>query len=147
MRLFLEDAAGPSDDSVMLWLAVVLAAATGTPEPQSVLGKELQVCSKDPLTGWFRDGYCRTDERDRGLHVVCASVTEVFLQYSREQGNDLVTPSPDHRFPGLKPGDRWCVCAARWLQAHRAGKAPPIVPEASDDKALTVIPKTLITPL
>lgn len=103
-------------------------------ERTNVLGGPLQVCSTQPMTGWFRDGTCRTDDRDRGVHVVCAQVTDAFLEYSKAQGNDLVTPRGT--FGGLKSGDRWCLCAGRWKQAHRAGLAPPVVLEATHAKAL-----------
>jgi len=92
------------------------------------------------MTGWYRDGSCRTDANDGGIHVVCAAVTEKFLSYSKSRGNDLITPAPRYRFPGLKPGDRWCLCAARWSEAERAGVAPPVVLDASDDKALKIVP-------
>lgn len=127
---------------MLAWLSAVALTAAGT--PTNLQGGALEVCSTDPLTGWFRDGYCRTDEADRGVHVVCAQVTSEFLEYSRAQGNDLVTPSPEHRFPGLEPDDRWCLCAARWLEAHRAGKAPPMVPSATHEKARDIIPAEVI---
>jgi len=88
-------------------------------------------CSVNPMTGWFRDGYCRTDKYDNGTHIVCSRVTDAFLQFSKSRGNDLSTPSPGSQFPGLKHGDRWCLCAGRWLEAYNAGKAPPIVKEAT----------------
>ncbi|MGY8903284.1 MAG: DUF2237 family protein [Burkholderiales bacterium] len=103
---------------------------------RNVLGTELQACSFDPLTGYFRDGCCETDESDRGSHVVCARVTQEFLLYSLERGNDLMTPHPEWRFAGLKPGDRWCLCALRWSEALAAGVAPPVVLECTHEKAL-----------
>lgn len=103
---------------------------------RNVLGTELQECSRDPLTGFYRDGCCTTGREDRGVHVVCARMTAEFLAYSRSVGNDLSTPRPDFAFPGLRPGDRWCLCAARWAQAHRAGMAPPVVLEATHISAL-----------
>lgn len=112
--------------------------------PANVSGTALRACSTDPMTGWFRDGHCRTDARDRGIHVVCAQVTEAFLQYSKAQGNDLITPSPEHRFPGLKPGDRWCLCAARYREAVEAGVGPPVVLEATHPKALKYLPKEVL---
>jgi len=126
-----------------------LAVAVGGPdstttsnvEPKNVLGEALQVCSRSPMTGWFRDGRCRTDDRDRGIHVVCARVTQAFLEFSRSRGNDLIRPSPDHRFPGLKPGDQWCVCAARWREADEAGVAPPVVLDATHEKAVRIVPR------
>jgi uncharacterized protein len=106
----------------------------------NVLGTELRPCSYDPLTGFFRDGCCHTREDDVGTHVVCARVTQEFLDHSLRRGNDLVTPRPEHRFRGLKPGDRWCLCAVRWRQAFQAGVAPPVVLEATHEKALSLVP-------
>ncbi len=107
---------------------------------RNVLGGVLAACSFDPLTGFFRDGCCRTRPDDGGRHVVCARVTAEFLAYSLAQGNDLVTPRPEYRFRGLQPGQRWCVCAQRWLDAWRAGCAPPVVLESTDESALDLIP-------
>ena len=107
---------------------------------RNVLGGPLLACSFDPLTGFFRDGCCTTGPEDLGSHTVCARVTEAFLAFSRERGNDLSTPRPEYRFRGLKPGDRWCVCAARWLEACEAGAAPPVVLEATHEAALRVVP-------
>jgi uncharacterized protein len=107
---------------------------------RNLLGDPLQACSYDPLTGFTRSGCCETGPQDAGRHVVCARVTEAFLEFSLARGNDLVTPMPQWRFPGLKPGDRWCVCASRWLEAHRAGVAPPVVLEATHEAALELIP-------
>lgn len=106
----------------------------------NVLGSPLQACSFDPLTGFFRDGCCNTDAHDHGTHVVCAKVTADFLEYSRARGNDLITPRPDSRFVGLKPGDYWCLCAMRWKEAMEAGHAPAVRLEATHTKALEVIP-------
>jgi len=119
-----------------LALAAAVAAA-----PTNILGTELEACSTDPLTGWFRDGTCRTNDADKGTHVVCARVTAEFLAFSRARGNDLITPSPEHRFPGLEPGDQWCLCALRWQEADAAGVAPPVVPRASHQKAAEIVPK------
>jgi uncharacterized protein (DUF2237 family) len=105
-------------------------------EVLNVLGGPLQACSFDPLTGFFRDGCCTTDAQDHGTHVVCARVTADFLAYSLARGNDLMTPRPEYRFAGLKPGDRWCLCANRWKEALEAGVAPPVVLEATHIKAL-----------
>lgn len=102
----------------------------------NVLGAPLVPCSYDPLTGFYRDGCCNTDEHDHGTHVVCAKVTQEFLDYSLQAGNDLTTPRPEHRFRGLKAGDRWCLCALRWKQALQAGVAPPVVLESTHIKAL-----------
>lgn len=107
---------------------------------RNVLGGPLLACSFDPLTGFFRDGCCMTGPEDLGSHTVCARVTEAFLAFSRERGNDLSTPRPEYRFRGLKPGDRWCVCAARWLEACDAGVAPPVVLEATHESALRIVP-------
>ena len=102
----------------------------------NVLGGELQACSFDPLTGWARDGCCNTDGQDRGSHVVCARMTVEFLNFQMERGNDLITPRPQQRFRGLKPGDRWCVCALRWKEAWENGCAPPVILEATHARAL-----------
>ncbi|WP_247008166.1 DUF2237 family protein [Halorientalis litorea] len=105
-------------------------------DERNVLGTALERCSGDPETGYLRDGYCRHLQRDPGRHEVCAVVTEEFLQFSRAQGNDLVTPRPDLGFPGLEPGDRWCLCVPRWVEAHEAGVAPPVVLEATAEAVL-----------
>lgn len=105
----------------------------------NVSGTALVACSFDPLTGYFRDGCCQTDEQDHGTHVVCARMTAEFLNYSLSRGNDLMTPRPEHRFAGLKPGDRWCLCALRWKEALEAGVAPPVHLEATHAKALSVV--------
>ena len=111
------------------------------PEAISVQKDPLIPCSQDPLTGFYRDSYCRTGAQDRGIHVVCGVMTTEFLQYTRAQGNDLSTPAPQYRFPGLKEGDRWCLCAARWQEANRDGVAPMVVLEATDIKALETVSK------
>lgn len=105
----------------------------------NVLGTELVECSLDPLTGYLRDGCCNTDEHDRGLHVVCARVTREFLEFSTRRGNDLMTARPQFGFPGLNPGDRWCLCALRWREAFEAGVAPPVVLESTHERALEVV--------
>ncbi len=102
----------------------------------NVLGTPLVPCSYDPLTGFFRDGCCNTDAQDHGSHLVCARVSAEFLQFSLDCGNDLSTPRPEYRFAGLRPGDRWCLCALRWLQAYEAGVAPPVVLESTHIQAL-----------
>lgn len=107
---------------------------------KNVLGTPLESCCFAPKTGFFRDGYCRTDERDRGRHVVCAEMTESFLRFTKEQGNDLSTPRSEFDFPGLKPGDRWCLCALRWKEAWEEGMAPSVILEACEETALEVIP-------
>ena len=107
-------------------------------QQKNVLGNALSLCCMNPLTGWYRDGYCRTDENDHGSHTVCTELTSVFLEYTKSLGNDLSTPRPQFGFPGLKPGDRWCVCAGRWRDAMRAGVSPPVVLEATHESALRI---------
>jgi hypothetical protein len=111
----------------------------------NVVGGELLPCATDPLTGFYRDGCCSTGDEDVGSHTVCAVMTEEFLTFSRKAGNDLSTPVPDWGFPGLRPGDRWCVCASRWLEAHHAGHAPPVVLGATHARALEVVPIEALT--
>lgn len=106
------------------------------PQARNVLGGALVPCSMDPLTGWYRDGCCKTDEHDHGSHTVCAVMTAEFLEFSRGVGNDLSTPRPEYRFPGLKPGDQWCLCAMRWEQARQTGVAPRVVLAATNIAAL-----------
>ena len=110
-----------------------------TDQALNVLGTPLLACSFDLLTGYYRDGCCNTDHNDHGSHVVCAKVTQAFLDFSVSRGNDLVTPRPEFRFAGLKAGDRWCLCARRWLEAFQAGVAPPVVLEATHRKALEIV--------
>ncbi len=107
---------------------------------RNVLGLPLAPCSLEPRTGWFRDGCCNTDANDRGSHTVCARVTTEFLAYLKENGNDLMTPAPAHGFRGLKAGDQWCVCAASWRQAHRAGRGCPVVLQSTHEAALKIVP-------
>jgi len=107
-------------------------------EPKNVLGGKLEICSSSPKTGFYRDGCCNTGDEDLGRHCVCAEMTEEFLAFSRAAGNDLSTPAPQIGFPGLQPGDRWCVCAARWKEAFDAGVAPPVVLSATHEAALEV---------
>ena len=104
------------------------------------MGGPLEECGTDPVTGFFRDGSCTCGPPDVGLHAVCAVMTAEFLAHQRSVGNDLVTPRPEYQFPGLAPGDRWCVVAARWLQAYRDGAAAPVVLAATSDRALQIIP-------
>lgn len=115
------------------------AASVEDDVTRNVEGKPLGVCSTDPMTGFFRDGKCSTGPTDRGIHVVCAEMTEDFLAYTKAQGNDLSTPAPQYRFPGLKPGDRWCLCAARWQEALEAGVAPRVVMGATHSRALDIV--------
>ncbi len=110
-------------------------------KPKNILGTELQSCCADPVTGFFRDGYCRTNKMDHGTHVICAVVTDEFLEFTKSKGNDLSTPRPEYQFPGLKAGDGWCLCAMRWKEAHDAGVAPPLKPESTHEKTLELIDK------
>ncbi|MEM7802138.1 MAG: DUF2237 domain-containing protein [Chloroflexota bacterium] len=103
---------------------------------KNVLGTELETCSLSPLTGFFRDGMCETCEQDFGVHTVCAVMTDEFLEYGRARGNDLITARPEYRFPGLKAGDRWCICLSRWIEAYNAGVAPQIVLESTHESML-----------
>ena len=109
------------------------------PRGINVLGGPLRTCSTAPLTGFFRDGCCRTDATDAGVHSVCVIATVEFLDFSRRVGNDLSTPRPEFRFPGVKPGDRWCLCAARWLEALQAGAAPLVVLSATHARTLEYV--------
>lgn len=111
---------------------------------KNVLGDTLQTCSQQPLTGFYRDGCCNTGPEDAGRHIVCAVVTPDFLEFSRSRGNDLVTPAPQYGFPGLKPGDRWCLCVDRWVEAFQAGKAPWIVLRATHESVREVIPVEIL---
>ncbi|MFN3615835.1 MAG: DUF2237 family protein [Rubrimonas sp.] len=118
-----------------------MAGEDATVEPSvNVLGQPLEPCSTRPLTGFYRNGCCDTGPEDRGSHTVCAVMTAEFLEFSRSVGNDLSTPRPEFGFPGLKPGDRWCLCAARWTQAWRAGKAPKVRLSATHARALDHCP-------
>lgn len=108
-------------------------------EPRNVLGTPLAPCSHDPLTGWNRDGCCRLGAGDVGVHVVCARMTADFLEFSKAHGNDLSTPRPEYGFPGLKPGNQWCLCATRWQEAYLAGHPPEVVLEATHESALEFI--------
>ena len=111
---------------------------------RNVLGGILATCSSDPLTGFFRDGCCRTGADDAGVHTVCAVMTKDFLKFTVAAGNDLVTPRPEWDFAGLVEGDHWCLCAERWLEAAQAGRAPPVVLEATHEKSLDVVPFELL---
>ncbi|MEA5387627.1 DUF2237 domain-containing protein [Haloarculaceae archaeon H-GB11] len=107
---------------------------------ENVYGTELRPCSTDPKTGFERDGHCRASPRDPGRHEICSVMTEEFLQHSAEQGNDLTTPRPDLQFPGLEPGDHWCVCVPRWLEAYDADCAPPVALDATSRAVLDDVP-------
>jgi uncharacterized protein len=122
-------------------------ASTNPPEnsvARNVLGGELAECGTDPVTGFFRDGCCNTSEQDVGSHTVCTTVTARFLEFSKEAGNDLSTPRPEWGFAGLAPGDGWCVCAARWLEAALAGAAAPVRLSATHERALEVVPLQML---
>jgi uncharacterized protein (DUF2237 family) len=110
------------------------------PDARNVLGRELKPCSTRPLTGFFRNGCCETSHEDMGMHTVCAVMTAEFLTFSRSMGNDLSTPVPEYGFPGLKPGDRWCLCAPRWKEALDAGAAPKVVLESTHEETLAIVP-------
>lgn len=107
--------------------------------PTNVLGGDLKCCCSDPMTGFYRDGYCRTGPGDHGLHTVCAVMTEEFLEFSQAAGNDLSTPNPFYGFPGLNPGDKWCLCVTRWKEALDAGCAPKVVLEATHSSAVEFV--------
>ena len=109
-------------------------------EQLNIFNEPLEACSFDPVTGFFRSGWCETSEQDTGSHTVCAIMTEEFLKFSKSKGNDLSTPVPAFDFPGLNSGDRWCLCAARWLEAYEAGSAPSIIARATHRRALEIIP-------
>ncbi|MGH8715077.1 MAG: DUF2237 family protein [Casimicrobiaceae bacterium] len=109
-------------------------------DDKNVLGKELAPCSSSPRTGFYRDGCCNTGPQDVGLHVICAQMTAAFLDFSRAHGNDLTTPAPEQGFAGLRPGDRWCLCAGRWREAFEAGHAPPVVLSATHEETLAIVP-------
>jgi uncharacterized protein len=108
-------------------------------EAKNVIGGNLEACCTSPITGFYRDGFCRTGGQDFGSHVVCAEVTSEFLEFTKSRGNDLSTPVPDSNFPGLKPGDRWCLCASRWQEALDAGVAPPVILSATHARALEMV--------
>jgi uncharacterized protein (DUF2237 family) len=110
----------------------------------NVFGEKLQSCSEDPITGFYRDGCCNTSDQDLGSHTVCVEVSEAFLEYSRFRGNDLSTPMPEHGFPGLQAGDRWCLCAARWLEAMQQEMAPRLFLQRTHLKALDIVPLDLL---
>lgn len=106
---------------------------------KNVWGMELEPCCKDPITGYYRDGYCQTDPTDQGEHTICVVMTDAFLTFGKEMGNDLITPRPEFSFPGLKAGDCWCVCASRWMEAYEAGVAPKINLKATHEDMLQYI--------
>ena len=111
----------------------------------NVYGEPLDVCSEEPLTGFFRDGCCNTSDQDLGSHTVCVKVTAEFLAFSQSRGNDLSTPQPEFDFPGLRPGDRWCLCAARWVEAYRNGAAPRVYLRRTHQRALEIVPLKILS--
>lgn len=111
----------------------------------NVFGEPLDTCSDEPLTGFFRDGCCNTSDQDFGSHTVCVKVTAEFLEFSRSRGNDLSTPQPEFDFPGLRPGDRWCLCAARWVEAYRNGAAPRVYLQRTHQQALDIVPLKILS--
>jgi uncharacterized protein (DUF2237 family) len=121
-----------------------MTAGPSIREERNVLGEPLEPCGTDPVTGFYRDGTCRCGDEDIGLHAVCAVVTAEFLEHQRAMGNDLTTPLPAYSFPGLQPGDRWCVVAARWLQAYHDGVAAPVVLASTSERSLDVIPLSVL---
>jgi hypothetical protein len=131
---------GMMGGAVMADKGVGASGAQGARGAKNILGGPLEVCSTAPLTGFYRDGFCHTGDADTGRHVVAAIVTAEFLAFTKARGNDLETPRPEYQFPGLKAGDRWCLCAMRWREAEEAGVAPPVVLEATHEKALRYIP-------
>ena len=110
----------------------------------NVFGKELEMCCEDPETGFFRNGMCDTCREDQGVHTVCILATEGFLKFSKSVGNDLSTPRPEFEFPGIKPGDRWCLCALRWQEAYEQGKAPPVFLESTHERTLKLVEFNLL---
>lgn len=117
----------------------LLVQCSFTPMAKNIFGETLIPCGTDPITGFYRDGCCETGTDDLGTHTVCAVMDEAFLTFTKRRGNDLSTPIPAYDFPGLKPGDRWCLCASRWLEAYQAGMAPQVILEATHEKTLSFI--------
>lgn len=115
-------------------------------ESLNVFGEQLLSCSEDPLTGFFRDGCCNTSAQDGGSHTVCVAISQAFLEFSRDRGNDLMSPVPQFGFPGLSDGDRWCLCATRWLEAHEAGVAPRVYLQRTHQRALKTVPIAVLKP-
>jgi uncharacterized protein len=120
-------------------MATARTDKTKSTKAKNVLGTELMTCSDEPKTGFFRDGCCNTNAEDFGAHTVCVEVTPDFLAFTAEAGNDLSTPRPEYAFPGLQPGDRWCLCASRWVEAMEAGKAPRVVLESTHERTLEFV--------
>ena len=126
--------------SMQLWINLYLMSK----KQKNVLGGDLELCSSNPLTGWYRDGCCNTDENDNGLHTVCAKVNNEFLEWCKSSGNDLITPHPEFGFPGLKDGDNWCVCATWFARAVEAGKECKIYLKKTNEKTLKIIPLEIL---
>ena len=126
--------------NIYLFLMMIVGVAMANETSKNVLGEPLKICCTKPMTGYYRDGYCRTGKEDAGSHVIAAAVTKEFLEFSKSRGNDLMTPMPAYNFPGLKPGDRWCLCALRWKEAQEAGVAPPVLLDSTHEKALKYVP-------
>jgi uncharacterized protein (DUF2237 family) len=122
-----------------MWLFHLAIEKQNYKQMKNIFGEPIKSCCTKPITGFFRDGFCRTNEEDEGKHVVCVVVTAEFLHYSKSRGNDLTTPRPEYSFPGLQPGDKWCLCALRWKEAFDAGFAPKVVLEATDESALDYV--------
>ena len=112
--------------------------------PSNVFGNPLKICCQSPMTGFYRDGFCKTDSEDLGTHILCAVMTDDFLQFSKSKGNDLITARPEYRFPGLKAGDCWCLCITRWKEAYQAGVAPLVNLEATHELALAYVPLNIL---
>ncbi len=139
----------PTKSLLLLLLALVIlimheTQAAANKRAKNILNEQLEPCNANLTTGFFRDGYCNTDELDHGTHVVCAVVTDKFLNFTKSHGNDLITPVANARFPGLKAGDSWCLCILRWKQAYQAGIAPPIKIKSTHKKALEYVSKATL---
>lgn len=128
----------------MYLLVLLIMTMTPPTNAKNVLGSDLQACCYEPLTGYYRDGYCNTGPRDYGVHTVCAIMTADFLAYTSSCGNDLSTPKPEYNFPGLVPGDKWCLCASRWYEAYKAGVAPGVSLTGTHANTLQIVPMTAL---
>lgn len=113
-------------------------------QDKNIFGAPLQLCCSNPMTGFFRNGYCQTNAQDHGTHIVCAVLTQEFLEFSKSRGNDLTTPRPEYQFPGLKPGDKWCLCALRWTEALEAGAAPKLDLNATHENMLEHVQREVL---
>jgi len=110
----------------------------------NVFGEEIETCCESPITGFFRDGFCHTDDTDQGVHTICVSMTEDFLEFSKSKGNDLSTPRPEFNFPGLKEGDNWCLCAERWVEAYEVSMAPKLYIKKTNLRTLDIVPLNIL---